>query len=134
MIGRVAQGSGGRGRIQLRCRPWLVASLVTLLGACGGGGDCLQAILPSVTATVLDDVTSENLADVATGTLRQGNRTEPFVSDGTFLVAGSNWSGSFEMEIAAPGYSPHVSMIVVPSYSCTVVTQHPVVRLMPEAG
>jgi hypothetical protein len=116
-----------------RQRCWLYQlSLVLLVSGCGSDY-CLQAIVPSVSATVLDLATSENLSAKASGTLRQGDRTEPFIQDGDVLVAGRNWSGVFELEITAPGYRPHASSIVVPSYSCTVRTQTPVIRLVPES-
>jgi hypothetical protein len=37
------------------------------------------------------------------------------------------------MEVTAPGYVADVRTVVVPPYSCTVITQRPLVELEPVA-
>jgi hypothetical protein len=102
-----------------------------LLPACSPG-DCTTGIFPSIVATVVEKGTAENLVAIAAGTISQGNRTEAFIRDGDFLSAGRNWSGTFQMEISAPDYLPHMSTVVVPPTACAVMTQFPMVELEPE--
>lgn len=112
----------------------IVALSCVLLGLLSGceSSNCLQAIVPSMTVTVVDKVTSENLAEIATGSIQQGGRTEAFERAGDVFVAGSNWPGTFEVEANAPGYKPHTVTVVVPEHTCTVISQEIRIELEPE--
>lgn len=104
---------------------------LALLSSCSGS-DCAQAVLPSFSVTVVDAVTDENLASIATGTIVQGTFSAAFSRVGNRLVAGENRSGTFTVTVSAPGYQSWEEEIVVASDGCLIHTQELRVDLVPE--
>lgn len=85
--------------------------------------DCPQPVLPSVSVTVVDAVTDENLANIATGTIKQGSFVAPFTRSGDHLIAGENRSGTFTVTLTAPGYQPWEARVYVESNACMITTK-----------
>lgn len=100
--------------------------LVLALSSVGSGCAeqlCLQAVLPSVRATVVDAASQQNLGAVASGTIVQGSLSLPFTRAGDELIAGENRAGAFSVTIQAPGYRAWQGQVTVEPYNCIVVTQ-----------
>ena len=85
--------------------------------------NCPQPVFPSFSVTVVDAVTGENLASIATGTIKQGSFMAPFTRSGDHLIAGENRSGTFTVTLTAPGYAPWEARVYVESNACLITTK-----------
>jgi len=101
-------------------RPWLAASLLGALAACGGGGDAgRDAILGFSTPPIRPAVTAVSPANLATGI---PTNTRFVTADFSELMAPITGGASFTVTCAAPCVSPNGAVALDPSARAATFT------------